>query len=139
MTLKQLIKFNDDKLKQYKDFVDTIDVLMKNKDDKKSIELLLEIQKLEFEGRIERGESEQVRLRKERTLEFERESMEANSKIAEMIEKVSKFIGKDPIGITKNIGPLVDSYNTDNLTQEMRNDIYFELKGHYTALTEKIK
>jgi len=139
MTLKQLIKFNDDRLKQYKDFVDTIDVLMKNKDDKKSIELLLEIQKLEFEGRIERGESEQVRLRKERVLEFERESMETNSKITEMIEKASKFIGKDPIGVTSKIGPLIDSYNVDNLTQEMRNDIYFELKGHYYFLTNSSK
>ncbi len=139
MTLKQTIAHGKEKLKTYRDFLDTIKVLMENKDDKKAIEFLLEIQRLDFEAKAEFSENKLALLEKQRMAEFELESSETNAKISKLILEVSKFIGKDPVGVTSKIGPLVDSYNTDNLTQEMRNDIYFELKGHYIALTEKIK
>lgn len=141
MTLQQKIDSNEEKLSQYKSFVDTIDLLMKNKDDQKSIEFLLEIQRLEFSGRIERGEKEQSNLRKQREAEFEAQSAEANLKLEGLIREISKFIGKDPVSITGKIQPIVEAYEKEksDYTQWQRNAVYFELKGHFDFLTKTYK
>lgn len=144
MTLKQQIESNDSRLKQYKDFLDAIDLLEQSKDDKKAIAFLLDVQKLEFSGRVERGEAEQERLKKQYMVVFEQESAEANSQIDKIIELLKKYVGKEPRGVTDKIQPLIMEYNLlknseAGLSQEKRNEIYFELKGHYMFLTKKMK
>lgn len=141
MSLKQQIAQNEEKLKQYRDFVDAIDLLEQSKDDKKAIAFLLELQKLEFSGRIERGEKNLEILKKQRMVEFEMESAEANLRMDKLIPEISKWIGKDPVGVTCNIEPLVKAYESerDGISQERRNELYFGLKGHYDFLTKKLK
>jgi hypothetical protein len=141
MSLKKQIEQNNEKLKQYRDFVDAIDLLEKSKDDKKAIAFLLEIQKLEFTGRIERGEKQQAILEKQYLAEFEAVSAEANLRLDKLITEISKWIGKDPIGVTSKIQPLVEAYGREkgDYTQEQRNEVYTELSGHYKFLTETFK
>ena len=141
MNLKAQIKANEEKLKQYRDFIDTIDLLVENKDDKKAIEFLLKVQFLEFTGRIERGEKNLDALKKQRMLEFELESAEANLRMDKLIPEISKWIGKDPVGVTVKIEPLVKAYESekDGITQERRNELYLALKSHYEFLTKKLK
>lgn len=141
MTLKQQIAQNEEKLKQYREFIDTIDLLIETKDDKKSLEFLLKIQFLEFTGRIERGEKQQELLKKQRMVEFEAESAEANLRIDRMAVELSKWIGKDPLGVTCKIEPLVKAYEAerDGISQERRNELYLEMRGHWEFLTKTYK
>lgn len=138
MSLKQQIAQNEEKLKQYRDFVDAIDLLEQSKDDKKAIAFLLDIQRLEFSGRIERGEKNLEILKRQRMVEFETESAEANLRMDKLIPEISKWIGKDPVGVTCKIQPIVEAYGREkgDYTQEQRNEVYLELRGHWKFLNE---
>lgn len=139
-TKKQLEAYQM-RITEYENIIDNIALIQANKDDKKAVELLLELQKIEFEGRMDRGKTELAMLKKKYVAEFENDSAEANQEIDNLINKITPFVGKEPIGVTMHVKPLLDAYaaEKENITQERRNDIYSELKGHYMFLTQKVK
>lgn len=140
MRTRELIKEGDARLKAYGDFLDTIDLLKQNRDDKKAVEFLLDMRRLDFEEKIRNTKSKLEQYKKEYVKEFEITSAECNSKMEYLVEASSKWIDKDPVGVTVKIKPLVDKYKDRGIwkgfTQEQKNDVYMELKGHYNFLTK---
>ncbi len=137
MNLKAQIAQNEEKLSKYKKEVEDINDLLRIKNDPKSVEFLLNLRKMDKESAIAIGESKQEILKKQRMAEFELESAEANLRLDKLITEISKWIGKEPMGVTSKIGPLVEAYKAEmvGISQERRNELYFELKGHLNFLT----
>lgn len=143
MTLRQVIKESETKLKTYKDFVDTIEMLNVNKNDKKTLEFLLGIQKLELESKIMNVEGRLAKAKKDRLWEMEQQSSECLVKIGGVVLEAKKYVGQDPVGVTDKLLPLIDRFRNDgvwmSMSQEERNDVYFELKGHLNFLKTRLK
>ena len=143
MTLKQVIKEKEFKLKTYNDFVDTIEMLAENKDDKKTLDFLLKMQKLELDSRIMNIESQLVKDRKDRLIEMEHQSQECNFRIEDVVKEAGTWIGKDPKGVTDKLPVLIGKFKDHdgwmNMSQEDRNDVYMELKSHLNFLKNTYK
>lgn len=143
MTLRQKIRSNESKLKTYIEFLDTITLIQENKDDKAAIEFLVKCQILDFESRIKNVKENLEKDKKVYIVEFEKQSAECNFLIQDVVREVCKWIGREPLGVTENIKPLTDKFKKDafwsELSQEERNDVYFELKGHLNFLKNVYK
>ncbi len=143
MTTKDKISFGEKMLKEYSDMLDTIKLLEWNKNDFNSIMFLLNVQRLEYESRVDGVKSKLEKLKKEYVVEFEKDSSETNVKIQDVVAESKKYIGKEPLGVTDEIKPLTDKF-TDNkgwmdMSQEDRNGVYFKLKSHLYSIKNKMK
>lgn len=139
MTTKQRIETNKAKLKQLTNEVDTISILIKNKDEKKAIDFLLEKRKEEIEARISAGENENAYLEKQYEKEYELLSAEANMNLEKLVNRAQSWVGKDPVGITSKLLPLIEAFKGGISDQQTRNDVYTELLGHMNFLTNTYK
>lgn len=138
MTLKEQLIQGNAILQSCKDMLTKITELEQNKNDKATLEFLLDIQKLEFEDRVKNTEARLEQIKKQFLIEFELQSAEANSKIEVVIFDAQKYIGKEPKNITDKIQPLIDMWDASKpyMEQEKKNDLYFELKAHLKFLKE---
>lgn len=72
--------------------------------------------------------------------EFERESSECNSHMAKMIKRAKGYANhNEPKAIIELVNGLVQKYeaSADTLSQDEKNDIYFELGAHLKVIREK--
>ncbi|MEK6877979.1 MAG: hypothetical protein AABY22_00145 [Nanoarchaeota archaeon] len=133
MTLKQQIAQGTEILLAHKKLLSDISILIEKKDDKAMLAFLLDIQKMESEDRIKNVESRLNSLKKDYIIQFEKDSAECNMNMEDVIKVVDKWIGKEPLGITDQILPLI-ALVRPFMDQERKNDIYSELKGHLNFL-----
>ncbi len=145
MTTKQNIDFGESLIKNHKDILERIKDLRASKDDKKSIEFLLEIAELDFQSRLERDSKNLENHKKNYLTEFEHASLECNVHVGKLVEIAKKYIGTTLPGVTgviEEIKPLTDEYQNKivwgGYTQEERNEVYFKLKSLINAI-QKIK
>lgn len=139
MNTKQMIDANKVRLKELIDEVDTISVLIENKDSAKALDFLLTKRKEELYSRIDAGQNENANLQKVYEQEYEVLCAEANMKLEGLVGKLEKWVGKDPVGVTSKLQPLIDIFKGGITDQQTRNDVYTELLGHFNFLTNTYK
>ena len=113
MTTRQSIEYGESLLKEQRSTLEKIGYLQESKDDKKTLEFLLEYLRLDLEGRVAESERKLSGLRKKYEVEFEKASYEANSKMDSLIAAISEYIGKEPLTVTERIGPVVAAYKAE--------------------------
>lgn len=145
MTTKQNIDFGESLIKNHQDILDSIKLLRDIKDDKKSIEFLLEITELEYQNRLDRDSKNLENHKKNYLTEFEHASLECNVHVGKLVEIAKKHIGttlNGVSGVIEEIKPLTDQYDDKSVwgdyDQEKRNEVYFKLKSLINAI-QKIK
>ena len=145
MTTKQNIDFGESLIKNHKDILDRIKDLRASKDDKKSIEFLLEMAELDFQSRLEIDSKNLAKHKKNYVTEFEHASLECNVHVGKLVEIAKKHIGttlNGVSGIIEEIKPLTDQFDDKQVwggyDQEKRNEVYFKLKSLLNAI-QKIK
>lgn len=94
--------------------------------------------RLDLEGKADESEKKLERLRKQYEVEFEKNSYVVNSQIDWLVSNVSDWIGGEPVSVTDRVSDVVAAYEKEKagMSQEQRNEIYFELKRHYDFLTK---
>ena len=138
MTTKQSIEYGENLLREQRITLERIELLKESKDDKKTLEFLLEYLRLDIAGRIADSERRIVGLKRQYEVEFEKNSYVVNSELDGLISDVEGWIGKEPVSVTEKIAMVVEAYHREKaqMSQEQRNEIYFELKRHYDFLTK---
>lgn len=135
MNIKQDIQQGEAVLKSHRDTLEKIKVLEEKKDDKAMLEFLVAMYKADYEGKCLSIEARLSNLKKQRIIEFEKESAEANAKMDDILKQSSVWFGKEPLGITKALGDACASV-VPFMDQEKKNDLYFEIKGHLIFLSK---
>lgn len=138
MTTKQSIEYGENLLREQRSILEKIILLQESKDDKRTLEFLLEYLRLDLEGKADESEKKLERLRKQYEVEFEKNSYVVNSQIDWLVSNVSDWIGGEPVSVTDRVSDVVAAYEKEKagMSQEQRNEIYFELKRHYDFLTK---
>lgn len=138
MTTKQSIEYGENLLKEQKYLLEKIGFLQESKDDKKTLEFLLEYLRLDLEGKVADSERKLKALRDKYEVEFEKASYLANAEIAWFINWAKGYGLKEPVSVTEKLADIVATYEREKATmsQEQRNAIYSELVQHRNFLTK---
>lgn len=112
--------------------------MQESKDDKKTLEFLLEYLRLDLEGKVADSERKLKSLRGKYEVEFEKASYLANAEVEWFINWAKEQVGKEPVSVTEKLSDIVATYEREreSMSQEQRNAIHFELVQHRNFLTK---
>ncbi len=138
-TLKQHIQLGEKLLKSYRTIIDEISLVNSKKEllirnrtyCDCGIGILLDIEKRKLEEKILTIEGKLSESRKRYMEEFELDSAECNQHFDSVLSKAKAYFGREPKGISDKLEELIKRWEfaKNDIEQEEKNDIYFEIKG----------
>ena len=126
--LKQHIHEGEELLAKYQHIIRRIDTAP---EEPVGIKVLLDIEKIQLEKKITNIEGKLSQARKQYMEEFEKDSAECNLRMEEILSKAKKYLDREPKGISDKLSELIKRWEfaKDDIEQEEKNDIYFEVEG----------
>ena len=127
-TLKQHIQRGEEVAGKYRDLIERMDTAST---DTEKIDILLVIEKIRFKERMINIEDKLFKSRKQYVEEFEKDSAECNLRMEEILSKAKNYLDREPKGISDKLSELIKRWEfaKDDIEQEEKNDIYFEVEG----------
>lgn len=93
-----------------------------------------------FQERILNLQSRLAKLKEQWAVEFEKESVEANSRFPAVLANAKKYIGREPKAVSAKIQAIIRLHESgDGIEQEKKNDDFYELIEHVRFFNTKVK